>query len=79
MLSRNNDFEAIVTTLTSEKEHLEQQRVRKMCEPALDQTQETAERKMQENLRIVEIGNVRKGLDKAKKEMESALETSTTL
>ena len=52
-----------------------------MCESALDQTQETAERKVQENLHIVEIGNVRKGLDKAKKEMESACihVTSTTL
>ncbi len=62
MLSRNNDFEVIVATLTTEKEHLEQERVREMRELALEQAQKTAERKMQENLHIVEIGNVRKGL-----------------
>ncbi len=79
MLSRNNDLEAKVAALTAEKEHLEQQRVREMRELALEQTQETAERKMQENLHRVEIGNVRKGLDKAKKETETAMATSTTL
>jgi hypothetical protein len=62
VLSRNNDFEVIVATLTTEKEHLEQERVREMRELALEQAQKTAERKMQENLHIVEIGNVRKGL-----------------